>query len=305
MADKIIVSKSKVTNLFDSIRAKSGSTDLMSFDTAKESVDGIETIIEVDELPTENIDENAIYKIFDISDVLISIDGVNSYPFALMFEGISSEIIVVNEKPTTDILESSIEKVYLYFVKNDNEVFIYIDFDGNGTTWWTLELFLLYAAGLTLSYKGTISNSNEIVEAGYYALSKPFYYKYETSWIELVIPSGSITIYKSGTHNVSKYENVIVTFAKLPTPTLSLNGTTATVEIPNFGDYNTVMCTVIEKRSGGGSGSSVTPNKTITIDISNIIENLESGGTYTFVARLEGNGFENSDYSNEVTYTKE
>ena len=54
MADKIIVSKSKVTNLFDSIRAKSGSTDLMSFDVAKESVDNIETgggVIEVEELP--------------------------------------------------------------------------------------------------------------------------------------------------------------------------------------------------------------------------------------------------------------
>lgn len=43
MADKIIVSKSKVTNLFDSIRAKSGSTDLMSFDTAKSIVDDIQT----------------------------------------------------------------------------------------------------------------------------------------------------------------------------------------------------------------------------------------------------------------------
>lgn len=54
MTDKIIVSKSKVTNLFDSIRAKSGSTELMSFDTAKSTVDDIQTgggVIEVEELP--------------------------------------------------------------------------------------------------------------------------------------------------------------------------------------------------------------------------------------------------------------
>lgn len=41
MADKVIVSKSKVTALADSIRAKAGTTGAMSFDAMKTTVDGI------------------------------------------------------------------------------------------------------------------------------------------------------------------------------------------------------------------------------------------------------------------------
>ncbi len=132
MADKIIVSKSKVTNLFDSIRAKSGSTDLMSFDVAKTAVDEMSSgVIEVEELPkvgwsgTPVPNSGTVEKVYFNTN--LSVEEVNEILNDIEFidygEGAFGYIVFANNDMTKPIVISKFDGFVDILVNNSYAIF--------------------------------------------------------------------------------------------------------------------------------------------------------------------------------------
>lgn len=162
-------------------------------------------IIEVDELPTENIDETALYKMGDsyhkygavFKDIIAVSDGnagsiVEQYSaFGLVFE-----LYYVKTRPTENIVlsgETATGALFAcYYVQDENDILLYGDLEGTGTNEWTsLATMMGYAN------KGAITNISQATEeGGIYALA------YE-GWTNYIVPSGSIEIEENGNYDVS------------------------------------------------------------------------------------------------------
>lgn len=93
-------------------------------------------IIEVDELPTENIDKTALYKCGDsyyqykeeFKDIYIAIYGTTaSLVDAYISQGFTVELYYVGTKPTTDIKEYSETTMLapVYYVEDEGDCFVY------------------------------------------------------------------------------------------------------------------------------------------------------------------------------------
>lgn len=123
-------------------------------------------IIEVDELPTENIDENAIYKtprkFIDMYVYSSSIKGLLSE----MYPVIGAE--VVETKPTSNIQESTTSSFYLYYVTSENDIFVYLN-AGAGLSWYSASQILALNGYNGLTFKGEFEESSLTANDGYYA----------------------------------------------------------------------------------------------------------------------------------------
>ena len=131
-----------------------------------------EHIIEVDELPTVNIDEGAVYKQnFPFYDTILSFYGVSSM-------GMNG--VVVATKPTENIKVSDLNNnlIYLYCVEDENDIFFYTD------AWYSLGEVAFEGA---VTFKGFINDESEATEEGYYCLSKSKYYKYSNGDWQLMM----------------------------------------------------------------------------------------------------------------------
>lgn len=190
MADKVIVTKSKLTGLGDKIRAKTGSTDKMTIDAMNAALDNVGglKVIEVQELPTENIDENAIYKIpRKLTDVAVIYNsdygnGPRNYIDFLSFStGIKIiGLETVQEKPTENIKSSSLAtyEIYFYYVKSEQDLFLYGNI-GMGDSWYTYGQVIQFINDVSMSFKGEYYCGLTNTEAGYYAyFEDEKYYQY-------------------------------------------------------------------------------------------------------------------------------
>ena len=118
MADKGFLTKEKLTAICDSIRAKTGSTGLIPIDDIPQAITNIQTgggIIEVDELPTENINGDTVYKL-NLYDMYIQSTLMGS---GFHFSDMIKKIYIVESLPTENINETT-DEMYLYFSKADN-----------------------------------------------------------------------------------------------------------------------------------------------------------------------------------------
>lgn len=126
-------------------------------------------IIEVDELPTENIDENALYKVGDsyykyaneFKDALMFLDGtVISFTEIIQSEGGTLEFFYVdNYENVTDIhpFDEATMTIPAYYDESRDDVFIYMD--GAWVSYSQLEGAI---------NGGAITDTSEATEDGYY-----------------------------------------------------------------------------------------------------------------------------------------
>lgn len=181
MADKVIVTKSKLTGLGDKIRAKTGSTAKMTIDAMNAALDNVNSgsnVIEVNELPTENIDENATYKIpskfVNIYTLIDTSAGGN-----LGDDTAISGCEVLDTKPTDNIVSSDMatSTMYLYYITGENDIFLYGNV-GAGDMWYTLGQVLSLMGWPSISFQGELMYGEFPTNIGYYAyFDKEKYYK--------------------------------------------------------------------------------------------------------------------------------
>lgn len=165
--DKIITAFDKGTITLHTIGDKlSGDIEIMSTGEC----DG-NHIIEVDTLPTENINENDLYKCGgayyqyekEFKDALVVGGGTAlSFVDALTNQGITVELYYVNTKPTENIrvLSEADMLAPFYYVVDENDIFYYED-----GQWFSMSSEMGFTNG------GAITDASEATEEGYgYAL---------------------------------------------------------------------------------------------------------------------------------------
>lgn len=167
-------------------------------------------VIEVDELPTENIDETALYKVGDtyhryggeLLDVLMAeYDGsmVNSLVDGIKTTGTTVELLYVKTKPTENIKETNDSIYNVYYVEDEDNIFVHT----NGM-WLTVSTAL---DGM-LAYFKTVRSIDDIGETGEYGgvLCALIY----TGWKDYPWANGTLTIEEIGIHNVTDKKEVNV-----------------------------------------------------------------------------------------------
>lgn len=169
-------------------------------------------IIEVDTLPTENINENALYKMGEsyykygdaFKDIIVAIDGVaESFVGLLMLLGAVVELYYVKTRPTENIVVTSETTdgvlLALYYVEDENDILAYGDWDGTGTNVW-----LSLVTSMEAINGGAITNASQATqEDALYALVNQ-------GWTEYLAPNGTLSITDNGTFDVTKVASVNV-----------------------------------------------------------------------------------------------
>lgn len=155
-------------------------------------------VIEVAELPTENIDENALYKMGDsyykganeCVDLFLVQDGeAMSYTEALSAEGASLVLFTVDKYEDVESPEFFIDTdnmiLYFYYDVSRNDMFGYYD------EWISLSVLFEATNG------GTITNASEATEEGYY-------YALVGGWEEYGNGSRVVEVTELPTENIDK-----------------------------------------------------------------------------------------------------
>lgn len=128
-------------------------------------------IIEVNELPSENISEKAVYLCdgtyykYEKQFVNVVIYGNN---IADLFDLSETPLIFhyVKTKPIDYIFESSSNIGHIYYVEDENDLFIYGDFMETGENIWVPAITTL---GDDLTFNGAVSDESEAID-GIYAI---------------------------------------------------------------------------------------------------------------------------------------
>lgn len=169
-------------------------------------------IIEVDTLPTENIDENALYKMGEsyykygnkLKDILVVYDNTTmSLVEQYAAFGVTFELYYVKTRPTENIVISVMETDYAllacYYVEDENDILAYGDMDGTGTNGW--------ASIITLTDAINVGAITDISQA---TTNDTMYALVDTGWTEYLVPNGALTITDNGTFDVTKVASVNV-----------------------------------------------------------------------------------------------
>lgn len=161
-------------------------------------------IVEVDTLPTENIDKNAVYlcggSYYKYAPSFDDVIGVADGQAGSIADEINAEmpveLYIIPTKTTEGIIDVFATGVYaIYYIEDENALFVYIAPYGG----W-LNFGELLNAG---SFGGIITDISEAdTEGYYYALMQMFG--------KLVTANGSLRIASVGTYNVLDKETVIV-----------------------------------------------------------------------------------------------
>ena len=170
----------KLSNIADAIRAKTGKTEKLTLGQMPAEIAGIigggecsgNHIIEVTQLPTENIDSSAVYlcggayykyvEVQEFADILAVADGeaISLSSFAVIL-GMTFSMNIIQTKTTEGILASDLDNGLwnFYYVEDEKDVFLYTTANG-----W------IYVADVVDDYNGVISDRSEAVSDGNYAL---------------------------------------------------------------------------------------------------------------------------------------
>lgn len=117
--------------------------------------------------------EGAIYKTpRKFTDVYIYVDEFTYGNLSKMYLVLGSE--EVETKPTSNIISSTMESFYLYYVKSENDIFVYIDV-GYGPMWVNVSMMTELVWGAALPFKGECEKGYEPTDIGYYAYFVPEY----------------------------------------------------------------------------------------------------------------------------------
>lgn len=177
-------------------------------------------IIEVDELPTENIDTTVLYKVGDsyyqyvegaFRDV-IAVEGGEITSLIELYTqllGIIPELYQIKTKPTTEeelaeivVNDFATGVIAIYYIEDEADAFTY-----DGSDWSAL--------GAT----GVISDVSEATEDGMYILAGSF-------WNNYIVPKGSVTITENSTVDVTDKKSVTVEVEPiLQSKSVAVNGT--------------------------------------------------------------------------------
>lgn len=211
-------------------------------------------IIEVDELPAENIDEKAIYKVKRFEDIGIFYDSVRNATSwnGLLGSEASVTYYVVKSKPTENIQISNTTDMHVYYVKDDNDILIYGDLANTGVNSWVSFGVVLTTIGIEgatfqgeiVSEEGTLSDLPDVISGySYYALydTNRGYYQYDGSWEHYIVPKlTNLYVTKDGTYTPQgKYDGFNSVNVKFNNERLrAIIGRTATELIPSDFDQH-------------------------------------------------------------------
>ena len=214
MAEQYIVEGKCLTDIADGFRASRGTTEKYSLKqmaalAAQPAGGGTcdrPHIIEVTELPTENIDKNAVYLCggayyiycTKLADVLLL---GRSLADALL--GTTFAYHYATTKPTDNIAVT--DKVYnIYYIADENNLFLYGNFAGTGENMWITGTEAMYAVyNASVPFDGVVSDASEVTSGNLWAVV-------QTGWTKYLAPTGTLTITENGTHDVTDKKNVIV-----------------------------------------------------------------------------------------------
>lgn len=165
-----------------------------------------EYVIPVDELPTENIDTNALYlckgayykptEFGDIVDVFAIIDAENSGLLTQYYasQGTTVRFDIIPTR-NSDVSAPADDEVLWCFIEDENAILGYAGEYG----WLPISVIL----GAELPFGGFITDTSEATEPGYYALMT-------RGWTKYLAPTGTLEITESGTYDVSEYASAEV-----------------------------------------------------------------------------------------------
>ena len=137
----------------------------------------------------------------DIKDVIIVENG-EAYLLAEAFSVVGAVISydTIATKDTADIKQSDINtfNLVIYYIEDEDDLFIYADVDENGTTeWWSL-------SNLDMGvFHGFVTSKDQATENGYYALGGDGYEKYFQ-------PRGQLTLSTNGYADATDFSTVKV-----------------------------------------------------------------------------------------------
>lgn len=124
-------------------------------------------IIEVDTLPTENINTEAIYKL-NAKDAYFNLTSMGLVGFS---GDLGMPLLFVDNLPTENIDSS-----FLYFLTTDNKIYMYEE----GS-------FIDFETMMGVSFKGEITDISNATEEGYYLMPVVEYYTYGDDWFKLTM----------------------------------------------------------------------------------------------------------------------
>jgi hypothetical protein len=102
--------------------------------------------------------------------ILCEPDGNGAFDFCeYMINSSEGLISAVNEgvlqSKTTDVIITTANDYHLYYIEDENGIYIYGDFTGTDTYEW-----MNYSVRVDIPFNGAISDISEATELGYYAL---------------------------------------------------------------------------------------------------------------------------------------
>lgn len=177
-------------------------------------------VIEVDELPTENIDTTVLYKCGDsyhqyiegaFRDI-IAVDGGEVMSLIELYTqllGITPELYQIKTKPTTEeelaeivVTDFASGVIAIYYIEDEGDAFAYDGADWSG-----------------MGAIGIISDVSEATLDGMYILAGSY-------WNNYIAPKGSVTITENSTIDVTDKKSVTVAVEPtLQSKSVTVNGT--------------------------------------------------------------------------------
>lgn len=164
-------------------------------------------VIETDTLPTEGIDENAVYFCDDkyykygaeFNDLIVVFgSSPTSYKELIESFGGTINFYIIPAKTTDGIIPSTDTDLHVYYIKDEDDVFTY-----QNDAWSAM------SDDGSMTYGGTIDDISEATEAGYY------YILGGTGWKIFANASGSLSITENGTYNIEDKSSVKVNVPSL------------------------------------------------------------------------------------------
>lgn len=157
-------------------------------------------IIEVDTLPTENIDKNAVYfcdgKYYvcggEFTDLIVVDGEAMSFKEQMTGSSVDSSFNTIPTKTVTGLLPSDmLTSMHFYYIEDEDDVFLF--YMGN-----LYSMSLLYS----MPYGGKVTDISEATTNGYYAMCE--------MWMEYASPIGTLNIVENGTYDVADKKKVVV-----------------------------------------------------------------------------------------------
>ena len=174
-------------------------------------------VIEVDTLPTSNIDDNALYKVGDtyyqhkgeFLDIWILddyTDDLESLVKEYTEQGANVQLYYARTKPTDNIqITDARANFHVYFIEDEDNAFVYMQ-----------GMWIDIGTALELPYIGAVENTENIIVRsaedvwGLYAVVHKGWKNYPWVHQEVTSDTGALLIEGNGTYDVSTQERVTV-----------------------------------------------------------------------------------------------